>query len=170
MSSNDSAFSGSGSLSENITFNMHGLDAVPKNIDTPLHDPTHANTKSCRVATQNQNASQSWKFVICWSRLSWRCGKVGPLASKHYISPAIWLTFFLITPLIYSTKQAIQERHVFRLLRKLENIESTDDPLHVSRISARVKNTSCAFDMHSTDIRTAHKITMQQTDEQNSVR
>jgi len=35
----------------------------------------------------------------------------------------------------------------------------------VSNISARVKNTSYAFDMHSIDIKTAYKTTMQRTDE-----
>jgi len=48
--------------------------------------------------------------------------------------------------------------------------ETSNQLWDVSSVSARVKNMSVAFDMHSTYIETAYKTTMQQTDERTSLR
>ena len=77
------------------------------------------NTPSKMDATQIQSAVWEWKIVFWWLRLSCHCGKAGLLASKHYINPTIWLTFFLITLLFYFTMKHAPAWECLRLLCKL---------------------------------------------------
>ena len=79
------------------------------------------------AAKKMNSPASSWKESWRCGHWSWCGGKAGPLTSKHYINPAIWLPFSFITLHFPFTKNVFGTNDVVCFWEDSKNIQNEQE-------------------------------------------